>query len=547
MSVAALDQIASRLTPAAKHVEHGFLAAGENLERAVAILDRLNARFAAHAAELTGGRLDSASEGLDAAACQVTRLADAHGAEAATLGGLSAIVGATIRRVAKLHPITQEIDILALNARVIAAGMGADGRDFLAFTASIQAAVQRARSSLGRVGDDLLQVDRDLRAARTGAEAFALRQEATIRAIPQRLERTNRTLTARRKAAGDAAATARQRAAAISRKVAEQITALQLGDIVRQRLEHMAAGVRLLANQPAGIGLAGRVLAAQLADAASALEAEGQRIEIRLTQLAANAIAIDQLGMDIQAEAADRQDSFITGLRSDLRQTTALLAELRAADGDAEQRIHAVLDATGILANRLTGVQSVERDIHIIGLNATLKCGRLGADGRALAAVAQELRHCGRRFAGEAAGVLDELGRLRSQVAGLLDPERQNQHAALAQAAETMLAAVEQLHRLEDELRQGMLQLQTDAEQVGRLMADALEQFSVRETVAALMRDSARQIESCGGADGPDTTALLQRIAATYTMTREREVHARLTPLTLSEAAGASDADDFLF
>lgn len=547
MYVPVPDQIAALLIPAANSVEQGFLAAGESLARAVTILDRLNARFAAEVAELTDGRLEHASDGLGAAGSQVTQLADAHAADAATLAELRAIVAVITNRVARLQPITQEIDILTLNARVIAAGMGGAGSDFVAFTASIQAAVRHARSSLDRVGGDLLRVDRELGAARAGADAFSQRQEATIRAIPQRLDVTSRSLTARRKTAGGAAATARERAASISRKVAEQIAALQLGDIVRQRLEHVVTGILLLREQPEGGGLAPRVLAAQLQDAAATLETEGEQIEIRLTQLAADAIAIDQLGTDIQAEAADRPDSFVTGLGADLRQTTMLLAELRAADGDTEQRIRSVLDATGVLADRLADVQSVERDIHIIGLNAALKCGRLGSAGRALAVVAQELRACGHRFAAEAAGVLEELGRLRSQAAGLLDPERQLQHAALAQAAETMLAAVGQLHRLEGELQQGMAQLQSDADHVAHLMRDALEQFAVRQSVTALMRDSARQIGSWGAAGAADATSLLERIAATYTMTREREVHASLAPLPEAARADASDADDFLF
>lgn len=551
MSASPPDPIAAALDSAAQGIEQGFLATGEGLERAVAILDRLNARFAVHVAELTDARLDAASDGLAAAGRQVARLAGAHAADAATLARLSGVIAAIAQRIAALAPLTREIDTLALNARVVAAGMGAAGSDFLAFTASIQAAVQRGRTSLTRVGDDIGRVETNLRTARTEAERFTARQGDSIRAIPQQLETSRRTLATRQALAGEAAATARQRAEAISRKVAEQIAALQLGDITRQRLEHVQAGIGLLSETSASPRLVSAILAAQLRDAAETLAAQGEPIERRLTQLAADAIAIDQLGLEVHADADGGQGSFVTALQAELQQTAELFAALRAADGDTEQRIRSVLQTAGDLAERLAELQSVEQDIHIVGLNATLRCGRLGPAGRALGAVAQELRACGRRFAGEAAGVLDELDRLRSQAAGLLDPQRQQEHAALAGAADGMLAAVKELQRVEGELRQGLVQLRTDAEQVGQLVTVALDRLSVRQPVVDTMRQAAQQLAAQADSappDPPDAADLLQRIAATYTMAREREVHTQLSPLLAqTDAAAGSDPDDVLF
>ena len=84
----------------------------------------------------------------------------------------------------------------------------------------------------------------------------------------------------------------------------------------------------------------------------------------------------------------------------------------------------AVLDAAGALTQRLANMQSVQEDIRILGLNATLKCGRLGTLGRPLAAVAQELRLCSARFGADAANVLHDLDRLAPIAARLRDPCR---------------------------------------------------------------------------------------------------------------------------
>ncbi len=577
MSPSAPERAVATLAASAESTEQCFLGVGHSLEAAVAILERLNGRFATYVAELTDDRLGFAGDGLAAASRQVAQLAQAHDADTAALQVLGQIVAAISHRVTALQPITREIETLAGSARIVAGGMGDAGSDFFSFTASIRRAVDGARGSLDHVRQDIRRADEDLDAARQGAATLWDRHGLAIRTIPGRLAANQETLAKRRHLAGDAAAIARERAESVGRRVAEQIVALQLGDATRQRLEHVAFGARLLAAMPGPCDLVSRVLVAQLRDSADQLQAEGGQIEHGLAQLSNNARAIGALGAAVRAEGEGGDDSFVATLEADLRQTATLFAELRAADAATEQRMRSVLEAATDLAGRLADVQSVEQDIRIIGLNAALKCGRLGTGGRALAVVAQELRACGGRFAGEAAAVLAELGRLRSQAGGLLDPARAARHSGLAEAAEGMLSAVHDLQRLECGLREGLVQLQADAAEVGDLVQAALDRFAVCREVATQIRQAADALSAPPGdvaigdvatgdvatgdvatgdvAPGKAATEVsesraweaLEQIAATYTMAREREVHAALAPLPALAAVGeASGADEFL-
>jgi hypothetical protein len=187
-----------------------------------------------------------------------------------------------------------------------------------------------------------------------------------------------------------------------------------------------------------------------------------------------------------------------------------------------------------------------------MGLNATLKCGRLGRVGLPLAAVAQELRACGRRFAGDASAALSELERLRSLAANLRDPARAARHAALATAMDDMLSALRQLGQLEDEMAAALTQLRADADAVGRLVEDALSRFSVHRALATTLCEAADAFEAWTAADEDGTQDILDRIAMSYTMVREREVHARVAPLPPRMAgqsikAEPADPADFLF
>src|SRR5580704_2418454 len=92
MSIVMPEQIASLLDPAAALAEQGFLAAGQSLERAVEILDRLTQRFTAYVARLTEGALDEASSGLTAASARIATLADSHQADLAALEPLARVV-----------------------------------------------------------------------------------------------------------------------------------------------------------------------------------------------------------------------------------------------------------------------------------------------------------------------------------------------------------------------------------------------------------------------------------------------------------------------
>ena len=102
-------------------------------------------------------------------------------------------------------------------------------------------------------------------------------------------------------------------------QVAAQIFALQLGDITRQRLEHVQTASELLAEPQAQVGA---LLAAHLNDAADELAREGEPIETGLRHLAQAAHAIGQLGLRVHG--ATRDGGFVAALEADIRQTAAL-------------------------------------------------------------------------------------------------------------------------------------------------------------------------------------------------------------------------------
>ena len=533
----ASDLTGAPLAEAAALAEQGFLAMGQSLEQAIGILDRLTDRFATYIAELGGEAFSKLQSDLAAGGGHVTALAEARRSDAAAFNALSSIIETSDQRVAALRPITDEVGVLSLTARVVAGGMGLAAADFATFAIDISTAGRHAHVCLTEAHDALGRVDHVLAAANAEAGAFTRRHGRSIEAIPTRLAGNLRGLEAQRRLVADTAAEAHRRSDDVRRQVAEQIVALQLGDVIRQRIEHVSTAAQYhgaSSSQPRAL------LASQLIDAADELAREGERIETGLRGLAQMASAVGQLGARALGGTGDA--SLIAALEADIGQTATLLGELRANDPANDQRITALLDAAGELAAQLTRVQSVQEDIRLMGLNATLKCGRLGAIGRPLAVVAQELRLCSGRFGANAAQVLRDLDRLPAIAATLRDPSRPERRAEFERATDALLASLRRMRELECDLASALAGLQDEAAAVGQLVDAALGRFAIRHELIATMRAAATRFTVSTDAT-PCPPEIFDRIAAGYTMAREREIHRRFAPLPAEQ----DDASDILF
>ena len=148
------------------------------------------------------------------------------------------------------------------------------------------------------------------------------------------------------------------------------IVELQLGDITRQRIEHMqevaarpavsrVACIRRAERMARDVARRRRFLlhagcnlaAAQLRDTADELDKEAGRVAHGLARLAANAQDISRLGEAAYGAEDQHHRGLMAELESNLRETEALFEGLRAARDDTERRIAHVLT----IAHRLGG------------------------------------------------------------------------------------------------------------------------------------------------------------------------------------------------
>ncbi|WP_313539377.1 hypothetical protein [Sphingomonas sp.] len=183
------------------------------------------------------------------------------------------------------------------------------------------------------------------------------------------------------------------------------IGAMQIGDITRQRLEHIAAGLRAVIDlrqtgdpaDPAPMLLASghvlALLAAQAGDTISDFQRESLRLADNLSGIAPDTAALLQIKAEgAQVQPGQDKAAFLAGIEQSVAEVHSVTIKLRDADARA-QRLGASTSASAErLAARLRIVHRVNDDVHLMAWNTDLRCHRLGDEGKALAMVASEIR-----------------------------------------------------------------------------------------------------------------------------------------------------------
>jgi hypothetical protein len=289
------------------------------------------------------------------------------------------------------------------------------------------------------------------------------------------------------------------------------------------------------------------VAAAQLHDTADQLDEEAVRIARQLRGLNAEAQA---LARDGGAAFGDTSGSYLGLLQAEIGQTSGALTALHAAFGAAEAGLSAVRGAVGELGTQVAALHHIEIDIRLLGLNTSLRAGRLGAAGRPLGVIAQALRDCGRQIAAAATTARGELDAILAQADTLAHASRRDATAGVRGLIDTMAGTVARLVEADQAIVAAQSALETDCGALAHTLGGALGEFRVGEQICAPLRRVAGEAGRWAGrADtaapgpgpGPGRERLLEQIAASYTMSRERTIQARVagTPPAAAEPAPA--------
>ncbi len=587
-----MDDVSRRLAAVRGPSEDIFLGMGLRLRDAqntardlVVLANSLNSRLAEP-------EFRAAIAGLDEAVAVVEALDSRKDGRRGVLTALDARAATIRASLTSLDRVLRRIKVVGMNARIEAAQMS-DGAGFDVFTQQVLDLVTHGQTVVAGAQADIGRLSAAVAGALASQSVFDANQRRQLSAVAANLGTSVAQMRSREAQAqvvlGDLPVLLERTRAAIAAIVGD----LQIGDMVRQRLEHVGealeAGSNALADRPG----------------ATAPEHTGEHMDSLHNRVLCNAVCelqarqLDSIGADFRErigsistacgtlattleEARGRTESvysgdtdsasgstFLMSLDRELRSVGAVIAHYDAALRDTDSAVTAVQGLVVTMTASMLALDDVDAEINVIGLNASIKCGNLGSRGMALNVVAQELRGYARQTRTLAGAIAAQLAEVSAAASGLARSGDEEFEQRLDVLRGHLDGTVEYLEHGAGETAWVLARIQEKAAQVGRSLHTTQTELQGQMGAAATVSDAARQMAEFAASIDPGLAPhdlrrareeVLTFMSSRYTMASERDLHDMLlggspppkppskpAPKPFGAPSGEPDLSDFLF
>jgi hypothetical protein len=345
-------------------------------------------------------------------------------------------------------------------------------------------------------------------------------------------------------------------ARSVQNGVGVALCALQIGDITRQRIEHIVGALQLitgidgtLAIESAAAAHVMRLFADQLTDVADEFEQQTGLLLGGLANLAPDAVKLQSLLEACGADADGR--TFLHKLDGGIVEVDALTEQLRMANERAHQMCAMIADRLDGLNARAEAARATRAEIHRIALAAQDEGDRIGHAGRRAVPFAREISLCADQLGEAVTGVgwaIRELGQVSLSI------RHRGKFEEQFDARMRLAVSLADIHEACRSTERGIGEGGLDA---GELI-ETLEEAGVRLRAELGLGGTIRGIadalrilsEGATPADASGLLAdLLPQVARFYSMTRERDIHRRhlLPGMEWHDPSEMEVGDDGLF
>lgn len=549
--------------------EEAFLAVGARLQEAHDKARNLASMANALAWRLNSPEVQDTLKGLDISVAMVASLRRHKEERDQALADVAASAADIRSLLSPLAQIISRIAILGINAKIEVEHIAADtGTDFGVFTREIVRLASYGRTTLKQAGETLGRLSAAADAAIVLQQDFADRNIGRLSQVEGRLEASVAAMRAKERQAAAAMGELPKLLEAAYEHIGTLVTSLQIGDIARQRLEHVEQATASLARTLSGEeelpadGHSIELFAALVCDLETRqldhlqrdVLAETDRIGRRLDALAGTIADINSGTLAVYGAGFDGGESFLLAVDHDLEAVEGVVECYAEALQGAEDTVTQVSEAATALGSLMASIADIDAEINVIGLNASIKCGNLGTKGRALNVIASELRAAARQTQSLSAAVAERLQAV-GEAADHLARDAESGKGDLAQLKAALSESVSCLRQAGGETAWVLSQIQEQSAQVIQSVRDAVARFDVAERYTAVTERGRDMLDGLSQAVTPGLSAeelergrgtLLRTLEERYTMASERDIHHRAET---TEAAQPQEVDlsDILF
>jgi len=570
-------RIAQRLESARQVVESRFLEAGDVLSRAVEGVGALIAGLDSMRGNLDADTVTNTTADLARAAESLKSLPDSLGERRERVTELVKFGDRLGACIEEMRQHLAYLRVFAINIKITSGGIAAAGPEFAIFAQEIYDCIEMGRTQLDAFAGELAGLDHTLRGALVHEQALARDCVALLPAVPDALSASAGAIAAHHARIVDVAMSVASLARDVQKKVGSGLAALQIGDITRQRIEHVQAGLQYL-DQAADIAALApeprararafmhRLLGAQLTATADDFHREVERIGHNVIGMAADAAELlrlrDLASGQTQGQTGGGGANFLRDLEGNVGQALELVGDMTAGEQAAEDVSRSAAVSARELTERIAGIQNIRADVQMMALNTTLKCSRIGETGKPLGVIAIELRQHAihlEKSAGLTTSALEGLF-AAAEALGQREAMQDGEDGKAAAAANVLSDAVTRIGKAGDGVEHALTVVARQGAEVVDMLRRASQRFDFHKQIGSVLDDAAGQLLRMAG-DGEiatdDIAAALRptvdRLAKQYTMAQEREVHRALTEglgegsVEIEVEAEQVDDDDLLF
>ncbi|NTF44777.1 hypothetical protein [Rhizobium rhizogenes] len=479
-----------------------------------------------------------------------------------------ASIGRTGRLLAE-HVLSMEETLRYLRTFAATAKIaGARIPDFSSFASEIVERIEFASKEVRALSLQIRSLEAQIESAAASEDSSLGQYLDGIPSIAKRLMSNAEEIQVQRRNLSELADSVSGLARKIQNKVAHTLSAMQIGDITRQRVEHCQAVHSItevyLASEASDLSAADRQRLLELAmtlnfellnETTKGFDRETVKIVENIRSFSGDIRTLLDLYQTMMAQSGDDGRSPINALRGDLSAARGVVDRIDAAATGANRLSEKTSEMVKELTTSILTIQLVRRDIQYMALNTNLRCGKLGEEGRAINVVAGELRSFASLLDEDAEKILTGLGTLETQATGLKDWRQPTEREETPGPGAHIDAALLHITEAGASMDTNVRELRRCGEEMTSQVAEIVNSLDFRagigETLASCTQEAGqarRAVKDLKGLETP-LAGLSERIFKIYTMAAEREIHAdvfgAVTPIAESAPALANDEELF--
>jgi len=555
----------ARLETARGAIEGRFVEVGDVLSQVVDGTGALITALDRMREGLEGQEVAAATRQLGEASNQLRELPEALHLRRDRLGALVSAGDALTACIEDMRQHLAYLRVFGVNIKITSGGIAAAGPEFAIFAQEICDCIELGRTQLDTFRNGLSGMDQTLRAALGHEDDLRRRCDGLLPAVPDALVGQTAAIAAHQAKIAQITNRVGELVRDVRKKIGLALAALQIGDITRQRIEHVQYGLTLLRTSAPALAFSSeargrleafvhRLLAAQLRATIDDFHRDVSRIGQSVSAIAGDASEILRLREHAQG-GSEKDGSFLRDLESSVGEAFALVDDIDAGARQAETVSRSAANSARDLSAQIEAIQNMRADVQMMALNTTLKCSRIGETGKPLGVIAVELRAHAGHLETSAARTLAALQSLSASADA--QPQADGQDGA-AGAALALRDAVSRIRKTGDAVEGDLVDAARQGADVVEMLRRAAARFDFQRQVGDHLDRAVAELENQSGEVPVNDlmsalSPLLTDLARSYTMAQEREVHAALTeglPMAAIETPSEPEAvedDDLLF